>query len=161
LAVQTGGAIDVSAKGLLGGNTYQSPCGGAGQTLDASGVFICGVGEVTTYWYVGGSHAGAGGHAGASATYGSQDNPQYLGAGGNGGGKVLINAGTFQLDGSIRADGAGPYWPCGRSSAGGAGGSVNITATTFSGAGNISAVGGPGYQNAGGGGGGRIKVAYG
>ena len=77
----------------------------------------------------GGSHAGVGG-AGTgtpATTYGSVFDPRTSGSGGgagnpgdNGGGLLVMHAGTVVLDGSILATGSGP------ASVGGAGGSINL-----------------------------------
>ncbi|MBI3182149.1 MAG: PKD domain-containing protein [Myxococcales bacterium] len=166
LEVQAGGAIDATGKGLLGGNRG-GPTGGNGETIDpASGAVVSGPGN-----YTGGSHGGAGGRASASSVYDSQNNPTMLGAGGggwdcgfqggNGGGKVIINAGTLKLDGAIRANGEPPNtwggcgWP-----GGGAGGAVNVTAGAVAGSGGITANGGSSGNNGGGGGGGRVRLGY-
>jgi hypothetical protein len=112
--------------------------------------------------------------------YGLLESPVHLGAGGgrgghnyapgrggNGGGRVTIEAGVLQVDGAIRADGATVpiddsfYYQPGA----GAGGSILIRAGTVTGTGRITAAGGGNGRDVwnsygGSGGGGRVAVYY-
>ncbi|MHB1845757.1 MAG: beta strand repeat-containing protein, partial [Deltaproteobacteria bacterium] len=167
LAVSSGGAINVTGKGLAAGPN--SGFGNQGATLDPTTLqTVAGAGA-----HNGASHGGLGGYNDGgqvppNPVYGSSSNPLELGAGGGigdcgivggyGGGLTLLTAGTLQLDGAIHADGAPPAGGC-RNGGGGAGGSVNVTATTFAGSGTITAMGG--NSGSGAGGGGRIRVSYG
>ncbi|WP_413578215.1 beta strand repeat-containing protein [Bdellovibrio sp. HCB290] len=116
----------------------------------------------------GGSYGGYGGRiAGASAvTHGNALAPVSLGSGGSsyfsniggvGGGAVNLTAtGTFQIDGSITANGGSGS---ASGAGGGSGGSIYLQTSVFAGAGSLSALGGN-TTGAGAGGGGRISVAY-
>ncbi|MDA8020340.1 MAG: Ig-like domain-containing protein [Thermoanaerobaculia bacterium] len=149
LTIESGAAIDVSAKGYRPNQTYP------GETGSANGS--------------GGSHLGLGGQFASSlpgSTYGSVYFPSEPGAGGQnsgvglaGGGVVLVEAAELVVDGAIRANGdsrpTGGY-------RGGAGGSVWLDVSgDVSGTGSIEANGGevPGGYGAGGGGG--IAVYHG
>jgi len=111
----------------------------------------------------GGSYGGLGGssfQASSNPVYGDFMDPNDVGSGGgsvsvfpagNGGGLVRIVAQSFQLDGSIIADGGVG------SGGGGSGGGVRIDVGTLSGTGEIRANGG---SSGAGGGGGRVAVYY-
>jgi large repetitive protein len=154
IEVDATGRIDVTARGYLG-----APRAGLGDTAHTQG-FQAGSGVGS-----GGSHGGLGGRY-APATgqpapvYGDETDPLDLGgggggwvgnAGGDGGGRIRIEAGTLTLDGSIRADGGLAASAAG----GGAGGSVNLNVVNLDGNGSISANGGGSGV---GGGGGRIAI---
>jgi hypothetical protein len=147
LFVSCGGAIDGSGLGYGPGGSYPD--------------------IVVPSSAAGGSHLGLGGTNAASSAYGSVYQPQEYGAGGGtgyccassaaGGGRVSIDAGMLQLDGSILANGL----PAGVG--GGAGGSVWVKATRITGAGIIQVSGGASGQyftGSGGAGGGAIAIQY-
>ena len=151
-------AIDVTARGYLGGRDTSEP----GRTIGN----VLGSGERD-----GGSHGGLGGDSPngggvVSGAYGSETDPMDLGAGGgafsssdggNGGGRVLLTTGTLTVDGALRADGG--VGPTSTQEGLGAGGTVNVTATVVTGTGTIEADGGTrGGSNSSGGGGGRIAI---
>ncbi|MBI5016415.1 MAG: Ig-like domain-containing protein [Deltaproteobacteria bacterium] len=152
--VDAGSAIDATGRGFAGSTGYSEP----GWTL--GGVSGAGAGA-------GGSYGGAGsGHEGRASgpVYGDPRNPVYLGsgggswgwtAGGNGGGRVTINASqSIVVNGAIRADGG----ESGGSAAGdGSGGSVLLHTSKLAGGGTITANGG-GHGDGVGGGGGRVAV---
>ena len=175
LFVEMGSSIDVSGKGWLGGlraredNAYRNESRAGmtdGRTAQGGAVDAAA------------SHAGIGGASFGitNATYGSIVEPTSFGSGGgahptdarrgaNGGGAVLLRAGTgiarIVIAGAVRADAEpridGVHWRAG------AGGSVNIRAQSLiTGAGTrITANGGDDVANAvvdAGGGGGRIVV---
>jgi hypothetical protein len=171
LDIKTGGKIDVSAIGYLGGES------------NAVVVHVNGYGpgggksDNTQLRAGGGGYGGAGGR-GASATafggptYGTNSPPIFpgsgggcrtqggLGAGGAGGGLVQIEAsGTVTVNGQIIATGGTGG---GDSYGGGSGGGIYINCRTFANAGgSLTANGGQGGPNSGGsGGGGRIAVLY-
>lgn len=150
--------IDVSARGYEGGRAFDEPGATLGNVAGSA-------------FRAGGSHGGVGGSDSAqsapNATYGSLTDPRELGSGGaangltdggDGGGRVLIDAEALVVDGAIRADG-------GVGSAGlsgmGAGGSVNLIVGALDGSGMISADGGNrnGANNLGGGGG-RVAIHH-
>ncbi|MEW6535601.1 MAG: CARDB domain-containing protein [Candidatus Auribacterota bacterium] len=164
LDIQSGGKIDVTAKG------YEASEGpGAGT-------------DTTTSSYGGGgaSYGGQGSqgysNVPAGIPYGSIMNPADLGSGGGnnayynyrggaGGGAVILDVdGTMTLNGYIYATGGNPAILTTYNGGGGSGGSVNITANTFAGSGYIYANGAnngnSGYYG-GGGGGGRIALTCG
>ncbi|MBI2878084.1 MAG: hypothetical protein HYY20_14500, partial [Candidatus Tectomicrobia bacterium] len=159
VVVEVGSAIDVTGRGYLGGN--RSGFGETGATLG----FQPGAQRGN-----GGSYGGLGGHYSSSGAnqpnpvYGSLTDPVELGSGGgawsgdggNGGGRVLIMAGTIVNDGSIIADGGESS---GSASGDGSGGSIHLATRVLSGTGSIRADGGGGGTNTGGGGG-RIAIRY-
>jgi YD repeat-containing protein len=165
LDVQLGGVIDVSAKGLRGGQGVSNN----GETFNASDQIVAGA-------QGGSSGAGAGyGGLGAASTSGAQSNaayglledPHHLGSGGgagggsalagDGGGRVKIIAGSVTLNGSIRANGGAGAGAAG----GGSGGAIRIDTGALSGAGTIQANGGgTAGTTAGTGAGGRIALYY-
>ncbi len=155
LRIDEGSSIDVTARGYRGGTSYNE----SGYTLGNRAGSTAGAG---------GSYGGIGGHYSngvPNPVYGDPKNPDELGSGGgawssydggNGGGRVTINASKAVIvDGSIRADGQASK---GSAAGGGSGGSILIRTSTLSGDGIISANGG-GVSNAGTpGGGGRIAI---
>jgi len=159
VVVETGSAIDVTGRGYPGGN--HSGFGESGATLGN----VAGSGKGN-----GGSYGGLGGHYGGSGTntpnpiYGDLTSPAELGsgggawagAGGDGGGRVAIVAGTLVVDGTITADGG---LSSGSASGDGSGGSINLQVGTLTGGGVIRANGG-GVGGRTAGGGGRIAVHY-
>jgi hypothetical protein len=186
LEVQAGGKIDISAKGLRGGEGGGSVFGLRAETFDTEGNIVPGA-----YLIAGGSYGGWGGvhnQAGtfSTAPYGLIEDPAFLGSGGgaandyyniapggHGGGLVRINAGDLIVEGDIIANGGdgGEYQA--NYGAGGSGGSIKIEASSISGSGQILVNGGEGYcpgqfcnvdapanQTMASGGGGRIAVFY-
>jgi hypothetical protein len=167
LFVGQGAAVDVSAKGLL-----------AGQTIDpATGETI--ITDVLAY-RSGGSHGGVGGRVGP-AIYGVETSPVTLGSGGwssgwvsdravggAGGGAILIEANAITLAGQILANGEDGDENGNYDGSGGGGGSVWLIAQTLNSgeyvAGSIMAIGGDGFgavnwsYSGSGGGGGRIAM---
>ncbi len=189
VTIESNGKIDVSGKGCKGGKGGDS---GSNQGEDgysaASGSCVqsdtgSGQGGTSSGDAGGGGSFGGDGLSGYpsggsnGATYGTEDAPDTLGAGGggayynasegeingtNGGGKVVIFVNdTFTADGPIIADGTISDGEGGA----GSGGSVWISAGYVLGNGNITANGGKTDTNkincGGSGGGGRVKVDYG
>ena len=166
LTVASGGSIDVTGKGLLGG-----PGGSAVNRLGEAYDPVTGAIVRVTPEVSGGSYGGLGGGQ-YSPVYGDERNPTQLGSGGGGGawlngqpggtggGAVVITASVLVLNGSIRADGGMAPGPS--SGGGGSGGTVNIDVGEWSGAGQITANGGSALTGLGSssGGGGRIAVQY-
>ncbi|MBI4522524.1 MAG: hypothetical protein HY695_01790 [Deltaproteobacteria bacterium] len=159
LTIDSTSKVDVASRGFLGGKQPGNPFGRYGMTLGFQS------GSTGTS---GGSYGGLGGASEGSPnpTYGDLRNPNEVGSGGatsthpsglggNGGGLVRISAGTFQLDGSILANGAGGIYE----GAGGSGGGIRLEVGTLRGAGLIAANGGNGIYGSGGGGG-RIAIYY-
>jgi hypothetical protein len=156
LFLDTTSSIDVNGRGYLGG--AQAGNGAFGRTL--------GNVEGASYRSAG-SFGGLGGAIDgiANPVYGSLSQPNDLGSGGSGGGfdrqggdgggRVWIEAGTVLLNGIIRCDGIEGGGFAGGS---GSGGSVFIHAAQISGSGIVRARGGGGEV---GGGGGRIGVQFG
>jgi hypothetical protein len=170
LTVNTGGAINVDAKGYQGGqngNTSYSGFGPGAGTVSSTTCYQQGAS---------GGYGGAGGAFGggvAGPTYGSLTEPIDLGSGGgsacsfsqfntfsgNGGGAIkLIVTNTLTNDGTISANGGtGNGF-----GTGGSGGSIWLSATNLINNGTISANGGNRGGNCCtvGGGGGRIALYY-
>ena len=162
LEVDATSSIDVSGAGYLGAHSGGNGSSN-GRTLgNASG----------STRRNGGSHAGLGGAGTAPATpnavYGDFQDPSDLGSGGgsdlgvggDGGGRLRIDAQTVILDGTIRANGTNGVSGC--CAGGGSGGSIRLDVGTLSGGGSISANGGASSSstNSGGGGGGRVALRY-
>jgi len=160
LEIQPGGVIDVSSNGLKGGNGYLNwiceTWGADGQAATAG----ASTGES------GGSYGGLGTAVNGTPNplYGLSNAPAELGSGGsydggwswggNGGGRLDLEAGRLILNGSILANGGYGSW-----GGGGSGGSIWLrVAGEFLGSGVIQAQGGDTY-NGGHGGGGRIAIA--
>ncbi len=162
--MQSGGTINVNAKGFSGGTGDGGNGNGTGK----------GTGSATA----GGGGAGYGGAGGAGqsggaagSTYGSSTAPIDAGSGGGagdnsgtggaGGGAVKLAVGnTATLSGTLVANGGNGS---GGSSGGGggSGGSIYLIATTFTGGGSVTANGGNGNttgSDGGGGGGGRVAL---
>ena len=150
--------IDVSGRGYIGGRNHQE----YGRTVG----FAYGSSHLA-----GGSHGGRGGIYSSGyasrTTYGSLTDPRDLGSGGgaygdadggDGGGVVLLKAGTLAIDGAIVTNGAVGVHPY---AGGGSGGSVNIAAGSLTGGGFIRANGETAGGACVGGGGGRIAIALG
>jgi hypothetical protein len=162
--IQAGGKIDVTAKGYRGGyrdgNTNR-----VGETRGTNGVPTTAGGADGMS---GGSYGSLGQSVGgnANALYGSETAPAELGSGGatdqasrpggNGGGRVEMEAGSIIVNGQILANGGEGGWYF----AGGSGGAIwlRINGGGFSGAGLLEARGGRIQAGAGIGGGGRIAV---
>jgi streptogramin lyase len=140
LAVESGGAIDVSGRGYGASKSYPGATTPGGDT--------------------GGSHLGYGGFnvSPLGSTYGSVSRPSEAGGGAGGddpgGGVIRIVAGSVSVDGAVRANGGAAG---GRASGGG--GSVWVTTGAFGGGGSIEARGGDAV-GFGTGGGGAIAVEY-
>ena len=162
LTIEETASIDVSARGLAGGYTFDPATRTATVIGAANG-------------HAGGSYGGLGGADSGTpnATYGEAENPNEPGSGGTtnwynnsgawcrGGGLArVIVGGTLRLDGTILANGEDP-----RSSnlGGGSGGGIYVSAETICGSGQIHADGG-GYKGTGytqnGGGGGRVALFF-
>ncbi|MCB9728275.1 MAG: PKD domain-containing protein [Deltaproteobacteria bacterium] len=163
--VGPGGAIDVSGKGYFGGCSPGAPgCGGPAHTVGNT--------NGGSSQRSGGSHGGPGGGPSRGVVYDDPFAPELPGAGGaygggagepggDGGGRVRIDAAALVLAGRIRADGAPGVEQIQANGGGGAGGSVWIEAQALSGAGRISADGARGGPNGGSaGGGGRVLLAW-
>jgi len=178
--IDSGGLIDVSAKGYVGSSTNIGTtcvgCGGAGG-YGTSGGFPYGGG---------GAYGGNGSPSITNATnivslggtaYGSTTAPSNFGSGGggggynypggNGGGLIRINiSGTLTNNGQILANGQSGFGTSYTALPGaGSGGSIWLTAGTLSGTGTTSANGGNGHVYnvngyGGSGGGGRIALYY-
>ncbi|HNQ90059.1 MAG TPA: Ig-like domain-containing protein, partial [Verrucomicrobiota bacterium] len=162
VAIAAGSAVNASGQGYLGGEVGSIGRDGRGP---GGAPAHAGAGS-------GGSYGGVGGApAGASAVYGSIEEPLDLGSGGGdnadnspggnggaGGGVVhLVVSGTLTLDGTISADGGAGV---GGEQGGGSGGSVWLEADVIAGSGNVTANGGAGQGSGGGGGGGRVALYY-
>ena len=155
LTLDATGAIDVDARGYLGGESGGNDC--TGQTEGNT--------DGSTY-RSGGSYGGLGAPYGGTPNpvYGNLTAPTDLGSGGgcyngshpggDGGGSVEIYAINIVADGTLSADG-GPG--TGFQSGSGSGGSIYLITSTLSGTGTISTNGGAHEV---GGGGGRIAVHY-
>lgn len=160
--IETGGLIDVNAKGYAGG-TGGGAVGdrignGTGKGPYNAGAGYGGKGGNASYGGgIGGSPYGS---SNAPADPGSGGGGGNTGYGGNGGGAVWIQAtGGVTVNGTIRANGGigtGTY------AGGGSGGGIYIACKTFAGTnGVIQSNGGPGGSggwDGGPGGGGRIAV---
>lgn len=163
LGVAHGAAIDVTGRGLLGGDATHSPVALPGERASLAGA--------------GGSHGGMGqlhppfaewpSHLGdPGSVYGSIRNPLHPGGGGGrnggtGGGVLRISApdATVQLFGDLVADG---NLPPRSAPAGAAGGSVRLVANRLQGRGSVRANGSsvPHGTYGPGGGGGRVSVSW-
>ena len=171
LEIKAGGKIDVSTKGLRGGNNG-SLFGFNGETFDENDNIVS-AGNYLTYIDVngGGSYGGWAGHHELGNTnnpYGLLENPRHLGSGGggvyelggHGGGRIRITAGNCIVNGMIAANGGNVPWGRG---AGGSGGAIKIGVGNLSGNGKIQSLGGNAPANMGmqgAGSGGRIAIYY-
>jgi len=177
LEVVSGGAIDVSGKGLRGGGD-ESAYDGFGESYDRFGAVLASGSGVGTSLGAGGSYGGRGADSGdgglACSAYGFNSQPRHLGsggggfqpahqpfaerhnAGGNGGGLVAINAAKITIDGHIAANGQQGMAGGG----GGSGGSIRIVVDSLIGNGHLEATGAPSSYSAvyGAAGGGRIAI---
>ncbi|MEK7257748.1 MAG: hypothetical protein AAB316_23525, partial [Bacteroidota bacterium] len=173
LEIKAGGIIDVSAKGLLGGNIGSNSIG---ETYDQNGQVVLGVCNIGSYLGCGASYGGLGTPTSSGGdpnpVYGYKYYPDYLGSGGggggysaclggNGGGRVTLNTGNAIIDGNVHANGGDAPNP-GCAGGGGSGGSILIFAEAISGNGYIKTQGGIGRclsgcsEYGGDGGGGRV-----
>lgn len=171
LTVEQNGSIDVTGKGLLGGNNG-SQFGYYGETY-AEDLQSIAQGAVGGTLGAGGSYGGLGETANdggqPNPTYGDEFFPDLLGSGGgggagfpyevagNGGGKMMLRARHLLVAGGIHANGGNGNSHVG----GGSGGSILVFADTIAGNGVIQAnggVGGCGACTGGSGGGGRIAI---
>lgn len=125
-------------------------------------------------WYGGGGPGGPSygepssggaltGSRGADGKYGGRGPGGGGGTGGSGGGRIIVRAGTIQVDGAIQANGGngGTYQSGG---GGGSGGGITLSGDRVTLSGSVTANGGdggPGGYGGGGGAGGRITVLYG
>ncbi len=155
LLIDSNSKIDVSGCGYLGDRFINRAWDGA-RTFDNE--------KVNSSNIFGGTHGGYGA-GNLSDLYGSNMLPNTLGSGGNvasymwnitggdGGGRVRIDASTISLDGGIVANGTNPaYYAAGC----GSGGSILIQTGTLTGNGIIQANGGNGSSYSGGGG--RVAI---
>ncbi|MCP4668822.1 MAG: hypothetical protein GY849_20995, partial [Deltaproteobacteria bacterium] len=164
-AVGHGCRVDLSERGLLGSTTEDS------MVLP---------GEVGAEPWAGGSHGGLGWFGSPGGGWNHEDlnqpgsvydslrdpylpgggggSPSNTVAGGTGGGVVRLDAdgATVRLVGDVLAGGGSGH------AGGGAGGAIRLVAGSLEGSGRIDAVGGPGshWYRSGGGGGGRVSIAY-
>jgi hypothetical protein len=176
LNIDSNSTVNATAKGCSAGVTSQQ----AGYGPDAGNGYKCalGAGGGADGGHSAGSGGGYGGNGGDGSyrsdtfgtTYGTSEEPIYLGSGGSagggsggaGGGLVRLDInGTLTVSGAIRANG---MTTTGNQGGGGSGGSVYISTITLAGTANITAAGGDGDDGSwdgGGGGGGRAAVYYG
>ena len=175
--IQTTGNLTLESGAIVsttGGASLAVTVGGTLNIASGASIDVSGLGYGTMSSYpgapapsdnLGGTHLGEGANVGYGASFGSIYQPQEMGGGGgrvyigfgeyrygnNGAGRVAIQAGALQLDGSIYANGWGNGY------ASGGGGSIWLRTGRISGDGNIQAIGGTG-GNAGGGG--AIAIEY-
>lgn len=154
--VEDNSAIDVTGKGYRGG--------GRDGNADSHGLTVDDA--LGAAYRSGGSHGGLGNvydGAGTNALYGDEEEPIELGSGGssggcgiggNGGGRIRIDAPIVEVNGGILANGQTVN---GCQAGGGSGGSVWVSTTQLTGTGTIAADGGGSEV---GGGGGRVAVYY-
>jgi hypothetical protein len=161
LTVETGGRIDVNSKGYAGGHRNANTH--VGETYGPGGL---GTTDGGSDLGSGGSYGSLGQGPAPNSLYGSETAPAELGSGGpgdprdrdvrggNGGGRVRIQAASMIIDGDILANGGGS------DRGAGSGGSVffQLAGGSFSGTGSIRAEGGVSSSLNGGGGLGRIAV---
>jgi hypothetical protein len=158
ITVDASSSINVDGRGYIGGSKA-----GNNQTTGRT------VGNTNGASYrSGGSYGGFGGVYDVGPTnplYGELKDPADLGSGGStgcngnypggdGGGRIVIQAINLIANGSITANGEGGH---GCQAGSGSGGTVNIRTSTISGAATITANGGASEV---GGGGGRIAIRY-
>jgi hypothetical protein len=150
LDINPGGTIDVSGKGLLGGQPMVG--GGRGEAYNSTGDSIVAGATGSENTGGGGGYGGRGGNGGqggvSNEPYGLVEDVQHLGAGGGGnryfwggqgGGLVKIQANICIMDGVIRAnggEGSGGF----DNSGGGSGGGIRMQVGSLSGAGRIEAI---------------------
>ena len=162
LTVHGGGAIDVTGQGYLGGRHGENTGEDRGRTLPTV-ENPDGLGSTSRS---GGSYGGPGAtyDGAANDVYGSLVDPVDLGSGGSdgssnvpggdGGGRMAIEAINIVCDGGILANGGNGQ---GNGAGSGSGGSVKFAVATVSGTGLIAANGGA-FEV--GGGGGRVAVYF-
>lgn len=167
LDINAGGKIDVTAKGLLGG-ANGSAFGLNGEAYNDVGEIVAGASGDA--YYIGGNGSAAGASYGGlgfrsamsgdtNPAYGLLESPQNVGSGGgagtgpngtvpggNGGGRVTINAANLIINGMVVANGGNGIFSFGIAPSGpGSGGAILINAGTVSGTGQIIARGGHGF----------------
>lgn len=160
VAIDATSRLDVSGRGYLGAHSG----GNASDSGRTAGNTITGGSTRRN----GGSYGGLGAigttEQFVNQVYGSYFNPNEpgsgggsdLGAAGNGGGLVRIDAAALNLEGQILADGGNGSTYAG----GGSGGAIRIATSVFTGDGTIHANGGNAGSQSGGGGGGRVAIFY-
>lgn len=174
LKVLSGGSIDVSAKGLLGGSNGSS-FGLRGEAYSEDGLSIVAGPGLGASFSGGASYGGLGapgvGGGDPNSIYGDVYYPAHVGSGGSsnvigngpaghGGGSIKLITKSLVVQGSILANGGNG----GNHAGGGSGGSILIFADVIEGLGMIHADGGNGgcggdpTQCSGSGGGGRIAI---
>ena len=148
LDVQSGGQINVSGKGLRGGNNG-SAFGIYGETFDANDVIVQGSGGGSAGTGAGYGGLGAAVSGGSSnPVYGVIEDPRHLGsggsannqgqaAGGHGGGRITITVADLVNNGVVAADGGAGAVVGGARGGGGSGGGTGSTANTVGGSGQI------------------------
>jgi len=156
VTLDSNSTINVDARGYPGGNREGN---------SASYGLTLGLAPGSTY-RSGGSYGGSGGalEGTPASLYGNLTAPAELGSGGSygaggvsggdGGGRLRVNAVNIVIDGEVSADGGNGQ---GNDAGSGSGGGIYFVVSTISGRGTVTANGG-GYQI--GGGGGRIAVHY-
>lgn len=167
MTIDSGGSIDVDAKGYSANNGTGN---GGGNNCAGGGGAHGGNGGASQTW---GECTSSGGTA-----YGSSTNPATIGSGGGtrngntaatgsqGGGLIKLNiTGTLTINGTITADGAASTGSNGGYGfGGGAGGGINVSAATLAGTPQSITVTGGNASNeivdGGGGGGGLAYFAY-
>jgi len=177
LTVQSGGLINTTGKGYIGGREIgangSGPCNGTGisnsaNTAGGGGAGHGGIGGT-------GQTGGAAGGKGGNSNCGNITNPTQIGSGGgvgyntayggNGGGLIIIQAtGTITNNGTIETNGnTSSISGSSTSGGGGAGGSIYLTTNTITGTGQITSNGGNSADtttDGGAGAGGRIAIYY-
>jgi len=155
LTIDNTSAINLDGRGYIGGKGYDE----RGRTV--GNVYGSAEGAGGSYGGLGGGYQGRA----PNSTYGDLTNPQDLGSGGgawgnndggDGGGRLKLNAINVIVDGSLRANGGESQ---GSAAGDGSGGSILILTKTISGSGSVQANGG-GNGNGVGAGGGRIAIYY-
>ena len=154
LTIDGTSAINMDGRGYLGGKNWQEK----GRTI--GNVYGSARGAGGSYGGLGGGYQGAV----PNPVYGDLTSPLDLGSGGgawdnedggDGGGRLQLNAVNVVVDGAIRANGGENQ---GSAAGGGSGGSIRIVTKTLSGNGPVQANGGG--NNGTGAGGGRIAIIY-
>ena len=167
LDLSNGGSIDVSEKGLLGAGEPGNGFGDAGETFAIDGQTV----ESGSTDGSGGSYGGLGGGPSPNSTYDAPENPRHVGSGGsrsaastgtggNGGGRIWIDAATCSLASGTAILASGQDAGSGTGAqGGGSGGAIKLDCLTINGGGDLYAYGGNGAGTDGhGGGGGRIAI---
>jgi len=186
LAIESGGSINVDGMGLKGGGNGSVFGSLIGETFDSTGAVVEGAWvEDGDFYYIcynngwGGSYGGFGGSglsadcsAGTNELYGLLEYPVFLGSGGSGsyyaanyynggdgGGRIRIQATYLIVDGEISAKGGYSYQE-GSRGGGGSGGSILIEVEDLTGSGIINVSGASTSYVGFGGGGGRAALYY-